>query len=53
MVENIKVKSNLCESEQEMTKFMIFIKRIKKMKCKKANFSNCEGLIGKVTQKAL
>lgn len=28
--ENIKVKSNLCQSEHEMTKFMSFMKRIKK-----------------------
>lgn len=38
-------------NEHEMTKFKIFTKKMKKMKCKIANFSNCKGLIGKVLWK--
>lgn len=34
-----------------MTKFKIFIKRMKKIKCKIVSFSNCKGLIGKVLWK--
>lgn len=35
------------ESEHEMTKFTIFTKKMKKIKCKIVNFSNCKELIAK------
>lgn len=50
-IENIKVKHDFNESEHEMPKFKIFLTKMKKMKCKIVNLSNCEGLIGKVLWK--